>query len=121
MSNTTTNWVLNLVDKITAPMRSITQATSNVSTAMAGVNDRVKLSERDTKEALEKGKFHYKQLGVKIKEVESEIKDLNDEASKTAPGIAQAAVIQRIERAKLKLKELQEAAKGARRDIDDLQ
>ena len=120
MANTETNWIFNLIDHITAPMRNITRATAQQAEAVEDVQERVKLSEKDTREALANEQAHRKQVTEKIKEQEKAVKELEKAADKAAPGRRQAEAVQELSKAKVKLEELRETLKGTDDDIKQL-
>ena len=117
--DTSTNWFLNLIDRITEPMRSITAATNNTGDAVDDVQERVKLSEKSTKSALENEKKHRDSLKAKIKEQEQNLKELEAQQKK-ATGLEWQKVEHGIEKATESLKDYRHALQLADDDIKHL-
>lgn len=119
MADTITSWILELVDRITGPMKSITKATEGTGDAVKDVQERVKLSEKSTQKALENEQEHREKLKEKIKEQEKAVRDLERE-SKGKTGADFAKAQQDIDAAKKSLEDYRRAIKGADQDIADL-
>jgi TP901 family phage tail tape measure protein len=121
MANNQTNWILNLVDRITGPMRNITAVTNGMEEAIEDVNAAVQLNEKDTKEALENEKKHRKELVWKIKEQKFALQELKEAHAKLDPGKKKDEAAAAIERATKQIKDYQKALIGAESDIRDLE
>ena len=70
MSNTSTKWIVELIDKITSPAKKVTKSVDEITQAVEDVTDAVQFNERETKEALVNSKQYYNELKAKIKEAE---------------------------------------------------
>lgn len=121
MSNTVTTWVLELADKITGPLKKITSGTTGASEAMEHLNERVVLGERDTREALTNSRKHYGYLEGKIKETTDQIKEMQEAASRLAPGAAKAKAVREIAKANAGLDGLRKQLGETDRDIKTLE
>lgn len=120
MSDKSTNWILNLVDRITGPMRTILGINGQMEESIEKVNAAVNLNQRDTAEALKKEEANRKDIVKKIKEQEKALKDLKAEQKNIAPGAEWAKMENDIRKATLKLEGYRDALKACEEDIDDL-
>lgn len=120
MSNTSTKWIIQLIDKITAPAKKVTDSVDEITQAVEDVTDAVQFNERETKEALVNSKKYYNDLKAKIKEAEKEVRELGKEAKNAAPGELGAEIQENFERAKRKVENLRDALQGAEDDIKHL-
>ena len=116
---TSTNWILTLIDHITAPMRSITAATHQSAEAIDDVQERVRLSEKSTISALQNEKQHRDTLTAKIKEQEKNLKELEGQQKK-ATGLEWQKIEYNIEKATESLKDYRNALKLSDEDIKQL-
>lgn len=120
MSNTSTKWIIELIDKITAPARKVSESVDDITNAVEEVTEAVHFNEKETKEALVNSKKYYDELADKVKEAEKEVAALGREAKKAAPGEAGEKVKQEFEQAKQKVERLRDALQGAEEDIEHL-
>ncbi len=120
MSNTSTKWIVELIDKITSPAKKVTKSVDEITQAVEDVTDAVQFNERETKEALVNSKQYYNELKAKIKEAEKEVRELAKESKKAAPGEAGAEIEAKFEGAKRKVEKLRDALQGAEEDIKNL-
>ena len=120
MSNTSTKWIVELIDKITSPAKKVTKSVDEITQAVEDVTDAVQFNERETKEALVNSKQYYNELKAKIKEAEKEVRELAKESKKAAPGEAGAEIEAKFEGAKRKVEKLRDALQGAEEDIKHL-
>lgn len=120
MSNTTTSWILELVDHITKPVKEVMRSVSNFDTGINDVTRSIRFNERETKEALTKSKQHYKDLQNHISKVEKEVDQLEKAAKKAAPGRQQAKANAQYQKGVNRLRELRGALQGAEDDIRSL-
>lgn len=119
MADQTTSWILELVDHITKPVKSIVQTVKNMTNSIDGMNDSVQLSEKDTKEALNKSKQYYKELETQINEVEKELKDL-ERIKQSGNWSEQMEASKAFDKAKERLDRLKNAFQGATEDVKNL-
>lgn len=120
MANNTTNWILNLVDRITGPMRSVLGVNDQLEESIENVNAAVRLNERDTLEALNKEKANRKDLLAKIKTQEQALKELERASRSTAPGEQWQRIQEDIARATRRLDDYRDALRASEEDINDL-
>lgn len=119
MADTTTSWILELVDHITKPVKDVMKSVRKVDTGLNDVADSVRHTEKETKEALTKAKKYYKDIETSIKEVERELKAL-ERAKKSDNWTEQMKASKAFDRAKERLEELRGALQGAEGDIKGL-
>lgn len=119
MADQTTSWILELIDHITKPIKSIVNSVKGATNSVDDLTDTVKLSEKETREALGKSKQYYKELEGQIKEVEKELKDL-EKVKKNGDWQAQMEAAQAFDKATQKVGRLREALQGAEDDVKDL-
>lgn len=110
---------MGLIDRITGPMRNITRATNTQAEAVDNVQERVRLSEKSTKAALENEKKNRKDLLQEIKEQEKKLKEL-EKAQKNSTGAEWMRNKKEIERATAAVEQYREALAGADEDIQNL-
>lgn len=115
-----TNWILNLVDKITAPMRKAVKSTEDMEEAVDGVTAAVRLNERETEKAIENEKRNRDDLRKKIKQQEQTVKDLEKQLQSMAPGKEWAKQKRDIDAANRMLDSYSNRLEEADRDIRDL-
>lgn len=119
MADSTTSWILELIDHITKPIKSITKTVGSLTEDIGDLTESVNMSEKDTKIALTKSKEYYKDLGKSIKEVEKELSDL-EKIKKNGSWNEQMKANQAYDEAKAKLERYQKALQGAEADMKDL-
>ncbi len=119
MADQTTSWILELVDKVTKPIKAIVNSVSGMTEAVEDMTETVRLNERETREALTKAKAHYKELEGQIKDVEKELKEL--ERVKENGDWAEAMEATRaFDRATQRVERLRTALHGAEGDVNEL-
>lgn len=119
MSDQKTSWILELVDQITKPAKSIGKIVKKMTDSIDEIGESVKLSEKDTREALTNSKKHYKELETQIKEVEKELKEL-ERTKKSGDWAEQMEASKAFDKATERLERLRKALKGADEDVKDL-
>src|SRR5690606_34083651 len=119
MSNTTTSWILELVDHITKPIKDVMKSVSNMDTGLHDVTKSVRFTEKETKTALNNAKQYYNDLEKSINDVEKELKDL-ERQKKSDSWNEQMEASAAFDKAKERLTRLREALKGAEADVEDL-
>jgi hypothetical protein len=115
----TTSWILDFVDQITKPVKEVMKSVGKMTNGFEDISDAVKLSEKDTRIALNKSKEYYKDLEKSIKDVEKEIKDL-EKAKKSGSWNEQQNAILAYDKATTKLESYRKALQGAEADVKDL-
>lgn len=121
MSNqTTTSWILNLVDKMTKPLKNAYKSANSLSDAMDDVTSSVARTEKEAKEALENAQGYFNDTKKTVKQLEAELKDLEKAYQEAAPGHQQLQAQEAYEKAKAKVERYREALRGAEEDVDDL-
>lgn len=118
--DTTTSWILDFVDKITKPVKDVMKSIGKMTDGLEDVSDAVKLSEKDTKIALQKSKEYYKELEKSIKDVEKELKEL-EKVKKSDSWTEQQKANVAYDKARAKVDNYRKALQGAEADIKDLQ
>ncbi|MNS03122.1 Phage-related minor tail protein [compost metagenome] len=114
-----TSWILELVERVTGPMRSVRAATVATSEAVENVQERVVLSQKGTEIALNREKQHRREVVSEIKKQEKELRDL-DAAQKKATGDEWQKNKHAIEQAKKALEQYQHELQGIDKDLEDL-
>lgn len=115
-----TNWILKLVDQITAPMKKVTSATEGMEEAIDGVTQAVRMNERDTKQAIDNEKKHRDDVRKKIREQEKAVKELEKTVDGMAPGTAWAEEKKRLAEATAALNRYRMELEETNEDIDTL-
>lgn len=119
MADQTTSWILELVDQITKPIKSIVKSVGKLTDSVDEMSDTVKLNEKDTREALTKSKKYYKELEGQIRDVEKELKDL-EKVKKNGDWAEAMEASKAFDKAKERIDRLRKALKGAEEDVDEL-
>lgn len=120
MAESVTKWILEMVDKITAPVRSVEKAVDSTTDAIDAMTDAVKFNEKETAEAVTNAKSHYDDLNGKLNQAKGEMLRLG-KAAKAATGTAeQKQANEAYEVARQKVERLSVAVKEAKEDIDSL-
>lgn len=117
--DTTTSWILELIDHITKPGKMIDKQVKKMVEGIDAMTDAVHLNERDTKKALENERKNYKELEKSINETEKELKQL-ERVKKNGSWNEQMKASQAYDKATAKLGRYRAALKGAEQDIQDL-
>lgn len=122
MSNqtTTTSWILNVVNKMTKPLKDATKNASSLTDAIDSVTDSVKFTEKESKQALTNAQQYYKDTENKVKELEKELKLLEKAYEKATPGTNKLRAQEAFEKQKQKVEQYREALQGAEQDVEDL-
>lgn len=120
MSNRQTNWILNLIDRITGPMRTATEATQGMEEAVEQVQAAVNLSARDTRIALQNETQNRRDLMARIREQEKALRDLQNEQSNTAPGEQWQRIQNDINAVTRRVQNYRDALQASEQDIRDL-
>ena len=121
MSNTSTKWIVELIDKITAPAKKVTQSVDDITQAVEDVTEAVQFNEKETKEALVNSKKYYDDVAQKIVTVEEKIERLTNAQEKIGTGSKKwNRYAKSIAEAKLKLDDLRDELQGAEEDVDHL-
>lgn len=115
-----TNWIINLIDQVTAPMRKMTQASLGLEDAIEGVTEAFRFSGKEAKEALANETKHRNTLLKKIKEQERSLKMLEDAQKTAGAGKEWGAVTAKIERSKKKLQEYRTELNQTEADLKDI-
>ncbi len=119
MADSTTSWILELIDHITKPVKSIMKTVDSLTDDVGDLTESIKMSEKDTKIALTKSKEHYNDLQKSIKDVERELSDL-EKVKKKGSWAEQMKANAAYDQAKAKLERYQKALQGAEADMKDL-
>lgn len=115
-----TNWILNLIDRVTAPLKTITSQASDASDAVSQVEEAVQFSAKEAEIALQGEIEHRKEVEKKIKEQEKAVKDLEKRASEANPGKPWQAANYELEKGRQKLEEYNRQLKESKEDIAEL-
>lgn len=115
-----TNWILNLIDRVTAPMKKVTDSVTGGTKAIADMTEAVRFNESEAREALNNEKTNRQAIKQKIKEQEKAIKELEKTQKETAPGEQWAKGKKAIDSAKKKLEEYKQELKDSEEDIKDI-
>lgn len=115
----TTSWILEFVNHITKPVKDVMKSVNEMTSGLNDVSDTVKLTEKDTRIALNKSKEYYKDLEKSIKEVEKELKDL-EKVKKSGSWNEQQEAAIAYDKAKQKVENYRKALQGAEQDVKDL-
>ena len=119
MADTTTSWILELIDHITKPGKMVQKQVKKMTEGIDAMTDTVRLNEKDTKKALENSRKHYKDLEGSIRDVEKELKEL-ERVKKNGSWNEQMQAGVAYDNAKAKLDRYRKALQGADRDIEEL-
>lgn len=119
MSDIKTSWILELVDKVGKPIKSIMDKVGSSTKSVDDMTKAVKLNEKETKEALGNAKTYYKDLQNSISATEKELKDLEKTKKSDNWGEAMKAG-KSYDEAKTKLERYRKALQGAEDDVKDL-
>lgn len=119
MADQTTSWILELVDRVTKPVKSMMATINDMTDSVEDMGDAVRMSEKDTSEALANSKSHYKELEGQIKAVEKEMKEL-ERQKKSGNWNEQMQASKAFEAAEARLVRLRGALQGADEDVRDL-
>lgn len=121
MSNqVTTSWVLNLVDKVTKPIKTISQATSSLTNSIDAITDSYKFNSKEIKEALNNSKAYYNETNNEVKKLETELNSLKRAYENAQPGRSKAEAKQAFEQASVKVEEYKRRLQEAKTDVEQL-
>lgn len=115
----TTSWIFEMIDRITAPMRNVTKGADAMGDAIDNVQERVKLSEKGTKIALERESKARKEVQAQIKKTEKELKELEKQQKKQT-GEEFQKTANEIKRAQKNLEDYRKELEGIEKDLEDL-
>lgn len=88
MSTKSTTWVLNLLDKATAPAKKVTKSVKGVSDSVDKMTNKFRFSEKETRESLTAAKGYIKEQTQTFKQLEQELIQVEKAYNKAAPGHA---------------------------------
>lgn len=120
MAEQETSWILSLVDRVSKPIKEIITHVKESTGVIDKNAERVILSEKQTKTALENTKKYYKDVQNQIKENAKEVERLQKEYDKAAPGNSRQAAFLALNKSKRQLEDMRKELKGASQDIKDL-
>jgi|GEM_PF-3296609 len=121
MSNqVTTSWILDLVDKMTKPMRNAFKSATSLSDAMDDVTSSITRTEKEAKEALGKAQEHFKDTKTSVKKLEDELQKLEQAYEKATPGQEKLKAQEAYEKAKQKVEQYRVSLHGAEQDVISL-
>lgn len=112
-----TNWIINLIDQVTAPMRKMTQASLGLESAIDGVTEAVRFSEKEAKEALANETKYRNAITKKVRDQERALKELQTAQKNASAGTEWMAATAKVEKAKKKLQEYRTQLQQTESDI----
>lgn len=112
-----TNWIINLIDQVTAPMRKMTQASLGLESAIDGVTEAVRFSEKEAKEALANETKYRNAITKKVRDQERALKELQTAQKNASAGAEWMAATAKVEKAKKKLQEYRTQLQQTESDI----
>lgn len=115
-----TNWILNLIDRVTAPLKSVMSQVTSTSDAVEDLTEAIVFNEQEAKEALENELAHRDDVRAKIKAQEKAIKELTDQQSNAAPGNAWVSFQKAISEANVVLDGFNKELKESEEDLKDI-
>lgn len=121
MADKTTSWVLNLVDKITAPMKNMMKSVKSATTSFSKMAETSKKSQEDIRVSIQESKNRITALNGQLKSAEKGLQQLGDILSKTAPGKAQEQLRAEFEEQEKKVNDLKNEIAKATVETEDFQ
>lgn len=115
--DTTTSWILKLVDKITKPAKTVMKSVEKMTEGIEDIADAVNFTEKETKVAIANQKKYYQELETSIEKVEKELADLQ---KRQQNGTWDNDAAEAYDKATARLQRYKSALQGAKDDLDDL-
>lgn len=120
MAENTTSWILELVDKITAPVKKIMTDVGTATLGLGEFSNAAKKGTAVTDEMLKTATDNYNRLAHEVQTAEDELKQLKEAYSSINDEAARLTALQAIEAQTEKLKQLNEEFDTARKEIFSL-
>lgn len=120
MSSVSTEWILNLTDKVTGPVKKMMSSIKSATSSVSDMGKEYKFTKEEAKDALVEAKKYYKQVDEKVKLHERNVKDLRKAFTDAAPGLQKVAALDELKKAKVNLDQYRKALVGAEKDMYNL-
>ena len=120
MASIDLKWILELGDKVNAPIKNMIKGFDSVSNSVDKLSQSVKFTASEAREALENTKTHFRDLKDKIKENEEELKGLEKAYKNALPGKDKAEALEAWEAQKAKVKNLRTELKDTKDDLNTI-
>lgn len=120
MAGIQTNWILNLVDKITDPIKNVLKATGEVDSKLKDTEESVKFTGDALKEAFGNSQKYVKDVSKELKSAEKELRKLKNVSENSKSGTQRAKAIKDYERQKTKVAKLRKQLQGAESDLKNI-
>lgn len=124
MANHETNWILNLVDKITEPLRSVNDSTKKTASAVDNVTNALGDMDKETREVAQRSLKSHHDLTAEIQKEEAEIQKLTrriDEAGKAMDPLSRKQIDFKIGQAETKVRRYKEQLSEVDRELEAIE